>query len=75
MADGFLGRWSRRKLDERAGLPLEEPVPVVPAPQPAAVAAPVDAGRQVIKKVRFSLPWLVRRDEMGVIFLLFIKNE
>jgi hypothetical protein len=39
------------------------------------VAAPVDAGRQVIKKVRFSLPWLVRRDEMGVIFLLFIKNE
>ena len=43
MADGFLGRWSRRKLDERAGLPLEEPVPVVPAPQPAAVAAPVAA--------------------------------
>lgn len=41
MADGFLGRWSRRKLDERAGLPLEEPVPVVPAPPPAAVAAPV----------------------------------
>ena len=40
MADGFLGRWSRRKLDERAGLPLEEPVPVVPAPPPAEVAAP-----------------------------------
>ena len=31
MADGFLGRWSRRKLDTEAGRPLAEP-PVPPAP-------------------------------------------
>ena len=40
MADGFLGRWSRRKQDERAGLPLEEPVLVVPPQQPAPIAPP-----------------------------------
>ena len=40
MADGFLGRWSRRKQDERAGLPLEEPVPAPQLPEPVAVAAP-----------------------------------
>ena len=40
MADGFLGRWSRRKQHERAGLPLEEPVPATPLPVPVAVTAP-----------------------------------
>jgi hypothetical protein len=35
MADGFLGRWSRRKLDAQEGKPLDEPVP------PVAVAPPV----------------------------------
>lgn len=36
MADGILGRWSRRKADAREGKPLEEPVPV-----PEAKATPV----------------------------------
>ncbi len=39
MADGFLGRWSRRKLDAKAGKPLEEPPPPVAAPEPAPPAA------------------------------------
>ena len=38
MADGFLGRWSRRKLDTDAGRPLAEP-PVPPAP-PASPPGP-----------------------------------
>ena len=39
MADGFLGRWSRRKLDARQGKPLEpEPAPE-PLPPPAAAPA------------------------------------
>ena len=37
-ADGFLGRWARRKNDALQGKPLEEPVPVVP-PVPLPVAA------------------------------------
>ena len=36
MADGFLGRWSRRKQDVREGKPVEEP----PAPVAQAPAAP-----------------------------------
>lgn len=41
MADGFLGRWSRRKLDAQEGKPLDEPVA---PPQPAAaIATPVPA--------------------------------
>lgn len=36
MADGFLGRWSRRKVDAREGKPLEEPAAV-----PQAKATPV----------------------------------
>lgn len=45
MADGFLGRWSKRKLDAREGKPLEaEPDSAVPVPAPAAAgAAPVPA--------------------------------
>jgi hypothetical protein len=41
MADGFLGRWSRRKQEVRTGLPLAEPHPA-PAPRAAATPAPVD---------------------------------
>ena len=50
MADGFLGRWSRRKQEVREGKPLEEPPPPAPsvpsvpsavalAPQSASVVA------------------------------------
>jgi hypothetical protein len=47
MADGFLGRWSQRKLDAKDGKPLaaEAPapvaVPVLAQPVPAAAAQPV----------------------------------
>ena len=38
-ADGFLGRWARRKNDALQGKPLDEPVPVVlPAPLPITAA-------------------------------------
>jgi hypothetical protein len=38
-ADGFLGRWARRKNDALQGKPLVEPAPVVPpAPLPGAAA-------------------------------------
>jgi hypothetical protein len=39
MADGFLGRWSRRKQEVREGKPLEEPS--APAPLTSAPAAEV----------------------------------
>ena len=43
--DGFLGRWSRRKVQARSGQPLAEPPAPVVAPQPAAAADGVgDAG-------------------------------
>lgn len=64
MADGFLGRWSRRKLDVKEGKPLEEPVvdPVatpVAVQRPAVVPAPaptVEAGAEPV--VQPSLPTL-----------------
>lgn len=39
MADGFLGRWSRRKQDLRAGKPVQDAPPesIVPQAAPAAV--------------------------------------
>ena len=40
-ASGFLGRWSRRKIDVREGKPLEEPAPPVIATPTAAPAKPV----------------------------------
>ncbi|MEO7128384.1 MAG: DUF3306 domain-containing protein, partial [Rhodoferax sp.] len=42
MTDGFLGRWSRRKVDAREGKPLAEP----PAPPRAVPELPLqpDAG-------------------------------
>ena len=39
MADGFLGRWSRRKQDALAGKPLQEPPAPVVVPVPAMPAA------------------------------------
>ncbi|MCM2345870.1 DUF3306 domain-containing protein [Acidovorax soli] len=47
MADGFLGRWSRRKQDVLAGKPVQDPPPPAPAPQVenlAPVPAPAAAG-------------------------------
>ncbi|MEJ7929090.1 DUF3306 domain-containing protein [Ramlibacter sp. AN1015] len=43
MADGFLGRWSRRKLDIREGKPVEADPPAAPAAAdpPAGMPAPV----------------------------------
>jgi hypothetical protein len=48
VADGFLGRWSRRKQDVREGKPLQEPeaprpAPPVQAQQPVAVPAVAQA--------------------------------
>lgn len=50
MADGFLGRWSQRKVGARLGQPLDEPPPPVlpvaapePAQTPSAGAAPDSA--------------------------------
>ena len=44
VADGFLGRWSRRKQDVQAGRPVQDPPLPSPAPQAAAPApAPVAA--------------------------------
>lgn len=37
-ADGFLGRWARRKNDALQGKPLDEPAPVVPPRVPVAVS-------------------------------------
>ena len=42
MSDGFLGRWSRRKLDARQGKPLE-PEPPAPAAAEPPAARPVPA--------------------------------
>jgi hypothetical protein len=38
MADGFLGRWSRRKVDAREGKPLEAEPPL-PPPEPSSASA------------------------------------
>jgi hypothetical protein len=38
MADGFLGRWSRRKLEVKQGRPVDEPP--APVPGPATVPGP-----------------------------------
>ena len=43
MADGFLGRWSRRKLDTDAGRPLAEPLPPQPSPPIRALQAGPEA--------------------------------
>ncbi len=49
MADGFLGRWSRRKQEVREGKPVEEPpapapsVPLVPSAAPSLSPTPASA--------------------------------
>jgi hypothetical protein len=48
MADGFLGRWSRRKLDVEAGKPVPaEPLPPAAPPAPPAPVASVAQPTQV----------------------------
>jgi hypothetical protein len=51
-SDGFLSRWSRRKVDVREGRPLDEPKPVLeaasgkPAPMAAQLTVPESAASQ-----------------------------
>ena len=40
MADGFLGRWSRRKLDVKQGKPVEAEPPAPPVPDAVPAVAP-----------------------------------
>lgn len=40
MAEGFLGRWSQRKVDARQGKPLVEPEVVAPPPHTAHLIEP-----------------------------------
>lgn len=47
VADGFLGRWSRRKQEVREGKPVQDPAPPMPqAPVPAGVNAPAPLAAQ-----------------------------
>ena len=47
VADGFLGRWSRRKQEVREGKPVQDPAPPVPQPPvPAGVNAPAPLAAQ-----------------------------
>lgn len=47
VADGFLGRWSRRKQEVREGKPVQDPAPPSPqAPVPAGVNAPAPLAGQ-----------------------------
>lgn len=47
VADGFLGRWSRRKQEVREGKPVQDPAPPLPqAPAPAGVNAPAPLAAQ-----------------------------
>jgi hypothetical protein len=55
MSDGFLGRWSRRKLDANEGKPLDphppEPASEQPAPPVAASAADASAAAPRVQTV------------------------
>jgi hypothetical protein len=55
MSDGFLGRWSRRKLDAKEGKPLDphppEPASEQPAPPVAASAADASAAAPRVQTV------------------------
>jgi hypothetical protein len=55
MSDGFLGRWSRRKLDANEGKPLDphppEPASEQPAPPVAASAADASAAAARVQTV------------------------
>jgi hypothetical protein len=58
MADGFLGRWSRRKLDAKEGKPPEaEPAPPgVAAADAASVEAPAQSAEEVPAEVPVEVP-------------------
>lgn len=71
-ADGFLGRWARRKNDALQGKPLEEPVlavPPVPLPVAAANAVVVpgeppadDAAREPVRELSLDDAKLLTKD-------------
>ncbi len=71
-ADGFLGRWARRKNDALQGKPLEDPVPMVPqAPLPVtaanAVVVPgeppaVDAAPEPVRELSLDDAKLLTKD-------------
>lgn len=48
MADGFLGRWAKRKNDVLQGKPLDEPAPSRPVAEPAAQLAKGAAGASAV---------------------------
>lgn len=58
MADGFLGRWSRRKLDAKEGKPLEaEPArPGVATADAASVEAPAQSAEEVPAELPAEVP-------------------
>ena len=65
MADGFLGRWSRRKQDVQAGKPVQDPPPPArtpapqiapPSPSPAPVAAAAAASAAPVTPARDAPP-------------------
>lgn len=56
MADGFLGRWSRRKIDVLEGKPLDEPLPGSLSGQPDELAA---------RPVHATVPAVARASEPG----------
>lgn len=64
MADGFLGRWSRRKQDVREGRPVEEPpppaapTPVVQGAEPAPASTPAAASSPVASAAEPPTPTL-----------------
>jgi hypothetical protein len=56
MADGFLGRWSRRKQDVRAGRPLAEPVVAQEVAEPEAPPAAVRASQPAVPESQAGRP-------------------
>ncbi|MEQ1536510.1 MAG: DUF3306 domain-containing protein [Burkholderiaceae bacterium] len=61
MADGFLGRWSQRKQDIRAGKPLAEPeITVTPVPverkSPSLAATQASEATAIAEKPEIPLP-------------------
>lgn len=67
MADGFLGRWSRRKIDVLEGKPLDEPLPQVPVAQPdEQPAGPVTAPSPAVAHASEPVPELAPRPEVAL---------
>ena len=70
MADGFLGRWSRRKQDVREGRPVEEPpppaapTPVVQGAEPAPASAPAAAPSPVASAAEPPAPTLAEAEAL-----------